>query len=127
MSRGIGLIEILVSLAIIGVIFVIFTVSLSALNLRKYADVENVAYGIAEAELETIRTLSSASTTNRTDADFIGISPSHPAWNLLENGQGFLTISNWQNNENIKEITARVEWKDARGVRDVELKTLLGQ
>jgi len=127
MRRGLSLIEVLVSIALIGVIFIIFTVSLSILGSGRYAENQGIAYGIAEAELETIRTLPSESVTDRADADFIGITPIHSAWDLLEGAQGFLTIEDWDENDGIKQVTAKVQWGDARGEQSIELKTLLSQ
>lgn len=126
-KHGLSLIEILVSIALIGTIFIIFCASLSSIYSQQYSELEGIAYGIAEAELEIIRTLSSASTTNRINANFIGIIPEHDAWQLLKDGQGFLTIEDWQENTDIKQITAQAQWKDNRGTRSVELKTLIRQ
>lgn len=127
MGRGFTLIEVIVSVALIGTIFVIFGTSLVSVHSQRYADNENIAYAIAEAEIEHIRTMPFASSTNRTESSFVGVAPSHGAWNLLNQGLGLLTIENWNGNTNIKQITAKVQWVDNRGTRSVQIQTLLSE
>lgn len=74
--------EIVISIAIFGIIFIIFAGSLLSIQSRKYADNEAAATRIAEAEMEKIRSLSFDSLTPRTNADFVNLTFNMSDWRL---------------------------------------------
>jgi type II secretory pathway pseudopilin PulG len=80
--RGIAIVEIVISIAIFGIIFIIFSGSLLSIQSRKYADNAASATRIAEAELEKIRSLSFDSLTPRANSDFIGLTFNMGDWRL---------------------------------------------
>lgn len=80
--RGFAIVEIVISIAIFGIIFIIFSGSLLAIQSRKYTDNTASATRIAEAELEKIRSLSFDSLTPRANADFIGLTFNMGDWRL---------------------------------------------
>jgi len=82
MRRGFGIIEIVISIAIFGVIFVIFSGSLLSVQLRKYVDNSASATRIAEAELEKIRSVPFNLLTPRVNSDFIGLTFNIGDWRL---------------------------------------------
>jgi hypothetical protein len=82
MRRGIAIVEIVISIAIFGIIFIIFAGSLLSVQSRKYTNNAAAATRIAEAELEKIRSLPFDSLTPRTNADFIGLTFNMGDWRL---------------------------------------------
>jgi len=84
-KRGISLIEMLITIAIIGGAVAVFGTLLSILRINKTTTIYSSAYKIAQAEIESLRDLPLASLINRTDGRFINILFNNGTKTILEN------------------------------------------
>jgi len=72
-NDGISLVEVVVSIAIIGGSLAVFATLLNILQLNKSGSLRSAAYKLAQEEMEAIRSLPLSDLTARTDAGFINV------------------------------------------------------
>lgn len=119
-QQGFGIIEVVVTLFIIGVTLLIFTIVSNAIVLNKYNRYKEIALRIAEHELQTLRTTPYAnlpSSGNLTNT------------NLSSIPQGAASVSITEVNAGLSQATVTVTWRNPSGTanQQVSLATYLWQ
>ncbi len=117
-QSGMTLIEMLISIAMIGGLIVLYSASFNVIGLTKTMKSENIAYHIANIKIEELRTTTYAS-----------LPPSgsftDPQLSQLPSGTAAFTVTNYGSYTGLKEFVVTVSWNDGRA-RSVQLKTLAG-
>ena len=78
-KKGISLIEVVVSIFIVGLILVIFSASFTSVRANRVNKHRSIAYQFAQTEMEALRRYPFDQLTNRTDAGFIGLAYNYGA------------------------------------------------
>ena len=117
--RGFTLVEILVSLALVGLVLAVASVLVSTTELSRSARHAARAREIAESALESARAEGSVSLETRVLAD--------PRLAELPHGAGILTVAPYA--AGLAEVTAEVSWRDSQAAesRSFSLTTLIAQ
>lgn len=122
-EKGLTLVEMLITVAIIGIaIITLYLVFIYGIKINQQAKHLALAYQIANQEMETIRNTLFTDLVNQTEGNFYSDSSVDLA--KLDNGQGTLTIRNYQEDEDIKEIIINVTWNERGMIKTVTLTTL---
>lgn len=79
-QRGFSLIDILISIALVGAMFAVFGAALSGSALRTGARLETRATALAEGALAAALSLAPSELTDRADAPLIGLTEKRGAW-----------------------------------------------
>jgi len=117
-QSGFTLIEGVVSLFMIAVMLVLYSAALNTLTLTRKLRYENVAYHIANKQMETLRnTVFASLPTSGTISDAL--------LSQIPSGAGDFTTSDYGSFSNVKEIVVTVTWNDGLA-REVVLQTLAG-
>lgn len=112
------IIEVLVSLFIIGGLIVLYAASFNMIALTKTLKNENLAYHIASKKIEDLRNTTYASlppSGTFTETDL----------NQLPSSSANFTISNYSTYNGMKEIVVNVNWNDGKA-RSVTVRTVVG-
>jgi prepilin-type N-terminal cleavage/methylation domain-containing protein len=117
-QSGMTLIEVLVSLAMIGALLVLYAAAFNVSILTRNMRNENIAYHIATKKIEELRATPYASLP--ASASFADSQLSQ-----LSNGSANFTISNYSSYTGVKEAVVTVAWTDGRS-RTVSMRTLIG-
>lgn len=117
-TRGFSLIEIVISLAIIGVILVIYQLSISTTSLVRVSKNKEIAVRAASNQLQDLRALGYAGLSAGGTFTDTQLGP-------LPGVQGAYSISAY--NASTKQVTVTVTWNEAgaSGVQTITLSTLV--
>ena len=116
---GFTLIEVIISIAIILVLFSLVLMELNTLGIGRSQQYESVAYHIANKQMESLRAI-----TFQDLPDSGNISDPNLA--QIPSGSGNFTISDYSGYTGIKEIIVTVNWTVNNVVKSVVIKTLAG-
>ena len=113
-----GVIEVLISIVIVGALIVLFAASMNLTTMNKRMERENVAYHIANKKIEEIRAVtydSLPASASFTDAQLSQLPSSSAAF----------TVSDYAGYTGVKQVVVTVSWNDGRA-RSISLRTLIG-
>lgn len=117
-QSGLSTVEVIFSLFVIGVAFVVYAASLNLVPLIKSTRHQNVAYHLALKQIEQFR-----------NTDFSALPASGALvdsdLSLLPSGTAQLTVS--EEATGLKRLTVTVSWSEAAGGKSVSLDTLIYQ
>jgi hypothetical protein len=115
---GISLIEVVVSIFMIFVLVVFYASALNTVALNRKLRYENLAYHIANKQMETLRNTSYNSLPpNGVIVD--------TQLSQIPSGAGSFTVTDYPGYSGVKEIVVTVTWNDGIN-KQTELKTLAG-
>ena len=117
-NSGMSLIEVVISMFLISVLLVFYVAALNTVALSRKQRYADIAYHVANKEMEILRSTSYASlpaSSTFSDSQLAAI-PS---------GAANYTISNYSGFAGMKEMVVTVVWNDG-SARQVVLKTLAG-
>jgi type II secretory pathway pseudopilin PulG len=117
---GMSLIEVIVSMFIIFVLFLLYVAALNTTVLIKENNNEDIAYHIANKQMETLRETPYTSLVNTA-----GTAIPDTLLNKIPSGSGTYTIDDFSSMTGIKEFTVTVIWNDGTS-RNIVLKSLSG-
>ncbi len=119
-TRGYTIIEVIISLFIIGVVLIIYSAASNTVILNRSTKFQEVALRIASAEMDTLRALPYNSLPS--SGPF-----SDPLLSSLPSGTATLIVTAY--NATTKEITATVTWREPgdSATKSVSLTTLITQ
>ena len=118
-KKGFSIIEIIISLSIIGVLFVLYGLINRTLVFNQEVKYQEVALRIVRTEIETLRALPYASLPSA--GPF-----TNPMLANLPQGTGIISVAAY--NSELKSITATVSWTGpGASTRSVSVDTLIGQ
>lgn len=118
-QEGLSLIEVIIAMFLIVVLFITYLAALNTVALVRKNTYEDIAYHIANKQMEALREVPFASLTNTSS------SISDPMLSSLPSGSGTYTVANYASYTGLKEITVDVSWNDGKA-KQVEVKTLAG-
>lgn len=123
-QKGFSLLEIMIALVFITLAFIaVYQFLTSSIFINNQARLVSQAYHAAYHELEQVRQVSFDSLVNQTNGPLIG---SVPQLSNLPDGQGSLTIENYEGNSNIKKVTVTISWRAPGGdTETINLITLV--
>jgi len=111
-------IEVIVVLFIVIVLFDISLMEVNALSIMRKQRYENVAYHIANKQMEGLRAIAFASLPSSGTI-------SDPLLSQIPSGSGNFTVSDYSGYSGIKELITTVAWNDGSS-KSVVIKTLAG-
>jgi prepilin-type N-terminal cleavage/methylation domain-containing protein len=117
-QSGMTLIEVVMSLAIIGGLLVLYSAAFNVSVYTKRMKHENIAYHVASKKMEELRSTpydSLPASNTFTDTQL----------NQLPSSSANFTIGNYSTYTGMKEITVTVNWNDGRA-RNIVVRTLSG-
>lgn len=116
--RGYSLIELIIGLGLTLVALILFAVVLSTIPLTRNARNQNLAYHIAAKRVEELR---------RTPFDSLPTSGPFVDSGLLDlaSSSASLTVSDYEGDSQIKQVTATVSWYEHKGQKSVVVETLI--
>ena len=115
---GLSLIEFAVSMFMIAVLLVLYASSLNTVLASKKLRMENVAYHVANKQMEDLRATAYASLpASGTITD--------PLLAQIPSGAGSFTVASYPGFTGMKQIIVTVTWNDGKA-KQVVLKTLSG-
>ena len=115
---GFSLVEVVVTFGLIAVALFSYFAVLKTVTLTRFAQHQALAYAVAAKKIEELKTLPFASLPPSGAFTDSALSP-------LTNAQANLTITNYNDSADIKDVTVSISWQDAGGVKNVDIKTLL--
>jgi prepilin-type N-terminal cleavage/methylation domain-containing protein len=115
-QSGMTMIELLVSLGMVGMLLVLFAASFNIVVLTKKVRNENIAYHVANKRMETLRSVPFASLP--TSAGFFDSS-----LNDVPNSSASYVIQDYPSFSGVKEMIVTVQWNDGRA-RSVVLRSV---
>lgn len=118
-NSGFSIIEVVITIAMVGLMLVVYQTSANTVVLNKGSNYQEIALRIASSKLQTLRTQPYASLpASGAFADSLLSS--------LPQGQGTLTVTDY--NAKTKQIKATVSWRNPKGkTQQVNLETLITQ
>jgi prepilin-type N-terminal cleavage/methylation domain-containing protein len=117
-QSGMTLIEVLVSMAMLGALVVLYAAVFNISVFTKGMKKENIAYHIASKKMEELRNTPYGSLP--TSATF-----SDTQLSQLPASSASFTINNYGSYSGLKEIVVAVNWNDGKA-RNISVKTLVG-
>ncbi|MCX6766716.1 MAG: type II secretion system protein [Candidatus Moranbacteria bacterium] len=117
-NSGFSVIEVLVTLFVVGLVFVLFQQALGKVHLVNYADDQETALRVANNKIEELR--SGGYSALPTSGNF-----SDSQLNTLSNSSVSMTITDF--NTNTKKVVVTIQWRQSAGspLRNVSLTTLV--
>lgn len=127
--RGIGLVEILIAVAIVGLAITVLLGAFSfAVRTNLRARHTAIAHRVASQEMELLRVTPFAQfPANQNQGAFVG---SVSDLDRLPQGQATLTIANYPSGStsgDMREVTIEVRWNEGSLVRQISLTTIVGE
>ena len=116
--EGFSLIEVILSMFMVVVLFLLYVSALNLVALLKKVKMEDIAYHIANKQLETLRETPFASlpaSGTITDTDL----------STIPQGSGSYTVAAYAPLNKMKEITVTVNWNDGSS-KNITIKSLAG-
>jgi prepilin-type N-terminal cleavage/methylation domain-containing protein len=117
-QSGMTLIEVLVSIFMVGALIVLYSAAFNVLIFTKRMRNENVAYHIASKQMEEIRSTTYASLPASNSFN-------DPLLAQLPSGTANFTVINYVGYNGVKEVVVTVGWNDGRA-RTTQLRSLFG-
>ncbi|MDP4001197.1 MAG: hypothetical protein Q8P83_03075 [bacterium] len=117
-QKGSSLIEVIISLFMITVLFILYISALNTVAITKKLRYENLAYHVANKQMEDLRGIDFASLPSSGTIIDTQLA-------LIPQGSGTFTVADSGSYSGIKEVTVTVTWNDGVA-KQVELKTLAG-
>lgn len=118
-KRGVSLVEVLIITFLVLILFDLCFMAVGALAISKKQRYEDIAYHVANKQMETLRATSFSSLPSSgsiSDALLVQI-PS---------GAGNFTVADYDGYAGLKELTVTVTWNDGAS-KSVVIKTLAGE
>lgn len=117
-QSGMSLVEVIVSMFLIIILFSLLIVEFGTLSISKKQKYENIAYHVANKQMEDLRlTPITSLPSSGTISDSL--------LQQIPSGTGNFTVSNYSGYSGLKELVVTVTWNDG-GYGSVILKTLAG-
>ena len=116
---GMSFIEVIVVLFIIIVLFDISLIEVNALSIMRKQRYENIAYHVANKQMESLRATTFASLPSSGTI-------SDPLLSQVPLGSGNFTVSDYSGYSGIKELIVTIMWNDGSASKSVVIKTLAG-
>ncbi|MGE5540800.1 MAG: type IV pilus modification PilV family protein [Bacillota bacterium] len=116
MTRGFSLVEVVISLFIIGVTIMLASEMLTLMSLSRHAKDQALALSIARNEISTLR--AAGYDTLPASGSF-----SDTQLSSLPNGTGALSVVDY--NDQTKQISATVSWLESNATSSVSMTTLV--
>jgi prepilin-type N-terminal cleavage/methylation domain-containing protein len=119
-QSGFSVIEVLITLFMIGVMLMLFQATANAIVLNKYGHFKEIALRIADQKIQEVRTTSFA--TIPSSGTFTS-----PLLATIPGGQASLTMNDLE--DNLKEVIVVVRWNKPNnsGTQQVQLQTYIFQ
>ncbi len=117
---GISLIEVIISMFMVVVLFVLYMAALNMVATLKKVANEDIAYHIANKQMEALREIPFATLQGTTGTI------SDPQLSKLPSASGTYAASKYAPMSGMVEIVVTVNWTDAAGGKQVVLQTLAG-
>lgn len=115
---GATLIEVAISMFMVFVLFVLYLAALNSVLIVKKTSYENIAYHIANKQMESLRALTyDALPSSGTIVD--------SQFSQIPSGAGSFVVSNHASMTGMKELVVTVTWSD-NGSKQVILRSLAG-
>lgn len=117
-QKGFSVIEVVVSLLIFGLVLLIYNAAINTIALSKNAKYQQIAYRIANTEIESLRATAFASLPSSGSIN-------DPLLSTLPHGAEALTVTSYDTRT--KQINVVVTWTEPEGSagRTVSLSTLI--
>lgn len=117
-QRGSSLVEVLVVLFLVSILFELLFMEAQALAISHKQRYEDIAYHVANKEMETLR---------NTSVSTLPSSGTIPDAQLsqIPSGSGNFTVADYTGYSGLKQITITVTWNDGAN-KSVSLQTLVG-
>ena len=120
-TKGASLVEVLVSIALIMVMVFIYITYANLIKLNKADTDLSLALFLANQEIEILKGLPYSDLVNREDSDFIG----DIDLSILNQSEGMITINDYLEESNIKQVDVTVTWIHKEKTKEVNLSTLI--
>ena len=120
-KKGASLVEVLVSIALIMVMVFIYITYANLIKLNKKDTDLSLALFLANQEIEILKGLPYSELTNRENSEFIG----DVDLSILNQAEGYITINDYMQDPNIKQVDIILSWIDRTETKDVNLSTLI--
>lgn len=118
-QSGVTLIEVIVSMFLVFVLFVLYLAAMNTVVIIKKTNYSDIAYHVANKQMEAVRSTPYASLTIGTT------SISDPDLSRIPSGAGNYVISNYSSMTGVYEVVVTVSWNDG-GAKSIVLQTLMG-
>ena len=118
LQAGVSLIEIIISIFIVLVIFDLCLMEVTTLNIGRKQRYEDVAYHVANKQMESLRATNFASLPGSGTL-------SDPMLGQIPSGSGSFSVSDYPGYSGMKELVVTVNWNDDSN-KSVVIKTLAG-
>jgi hypothetical protein len=119
-SEGMSLIEVAVSIFLIFVLFLTYVAALNTVALVKKNNLADLAYHVANKQMESLRQIPFNSLSNTTNAPI-----SDSMLSKIPSGAGSYTISDYSSMTGVKEIVITINWNDGTA-KSVVVRSLAG-
>ena len=116
-QKGFSLVEIIIGLFFVFVIFGLVMLEVGTLNISRIQRYEDVAYHVANKQMEDLRATpfaSLAASGTISDSEL----------NQIPSGAGNYTVADYPGYTGMKKITVTVTWNDGSGAKSVVIQTL---
>lgn len=114
------LIEIVVSMFLIFVLFVLYLAAINTVALVKKTSYSDIAYHIANKQMESLREVAYTSLTNTASTPI-----SDPQFSEIPSGAGIYSVSDYASMPGVKEIVVIVTWNDGAS-KSLSIRSLAG-
>jgi|GEM_PF-1218988 len=122
-NQGTTLLELIIAVSVFSIsLLTLYMVIIYGITVNRQAKNLAMSYEVASKEVETIRNTPYAALVDQTDGNFYSDSTADLV--KLPDGQGKLTIENYNDNDKIKKITVIVTWTDKGQTKTTTMSTL---
>jgi len=117
-QSGMSLVEVIVSMFLILILFSLLIMEFGALSISKGQKYENIAYHVANKQMETLRSTPFSSLPSSGAI-------SDTLLNEIPSGSGSFSVTDHPDYDGLKEMVVTVTWSNG-GSKSVVLKTISG-
>ena len=117
-QSGISLMEVIISMVMIAVLFILYTSAMNTVAHTRKLRYENLAYHVANKKMEELRNTAVASLPSSG-------SISDSMLTSIPSGEGSFTVADYAGFSGLKEIVVTVTWNDGVS-KQFQIKTLAG-
>jgi len=118
LQSGMSLIEVIVAMVMLASLVALYAAAINTLTVSRRQRYEDLAYHVANTQMETLRATSFASLPSSGTI-------SNSLLSSIPSGSGSFTVVDYPGYSGMKEMTVTVSWTDNKS-RSVTLKTLAG-
>ncbi len=118
-KTGFTLIEVIISMAIILVLFSLLLMESNTLSISRSQQYEDIAYHIANKQMESLRATAFSDLPASADISDLSL-------DQLPSGSGNFTINDYSGYTGMKEIEVTVNWSVNNVAKSIVIKTLAG-